>query len=126
VVRMYLGEVLRLVESACAFTVLAHIDYPVRDWPKAAEPYQVEAFEDEYRAVLRALAISGRALEVNTTVPLPAQVVRWWREEGGKAISFGSDAHEPADVARAFREAAAVTTTEGFAADGNNGLWVRQ
>ena len=126
VVRLYLAEVLRLVESPCAFAILAHIDYPVRDWPKAAEPYQVEAFEDEYRTVLRALAISGRALEVNTTVPLPARVVRWWHEASGKAISFGSDAHEPAEVARGFIEAAAMAEAAGFATEGQNSLWVRQ
>lgn len=127
VVRTYLAEVLRLVESPSAFAVLAHIDYPVRNWPQAiAGVYRVEAFEHEYRTVLRALARSGRALEVNTTIPLHAQIVRWWREEGGKAISFGSDAHEPTDVARGFGEAALMAGASGFAGGGRDGLWLRR
>ena len=39
---------------------------------------------------------TGRALEVNTTSPLASvDQVRWFHEEGGEAVSFGSDAHQP-------------------------------
>jgi histidinol-phosphatase (PHP family) len=63
---------------------------------------------------MRVLAVSGRALEVNTAVPLPAAVVRWWREEGGEAITFGSDAHDPTLLASGFAEAAAMVEAYGF------------
>jgi histidinol-phosphatase (PHP family) len=36
VVRLYLAEVARLVTGSDAFSVLAHIDYPVRSWPATA------------------------------------------------------------------------------------------
>ncbi|MEJ2856150.1 MULTISPECIES: PHP domain-containing protein [unclassified Saccharothrix] len=110
--REYLGEVLRLVESSVPFAVLAHVDYPVRSWPTTG--YDPGAFEDEFRTVLRALAGSGRALEVNTKVPLHADVVRWWREAGGDAVAFGSDAHEPTLVGHGFEQAAAVVEACGF------------
>ena len=58
--------------SPAPFAVLAHIDYPVRHWPAQAGRFDAAVFEDEYRAVLAALARSGRMLEVNTVVPLPA------------------------------------------------------
>lgn len=64
--------------------------------------------------MLRALARSGRVLEVNTRVPLSVEVVRWWYDEGGGAVSFGSDAHEPMLVARGFAEAAAMVAAQGF------------
>ena len=112
--RAYLAEALRLAESPAPFAVLAHIDYPVRYWPAAAGPFDPAAFEDEYRAVLAALARSGRALELNTTVPLPAQIARWWHEAGGDALTFGSDAHKPSSVAREFDAAAAVAEAAGF------------
>jgi histidinol-phosphatase (PHP family) len=112
--RAYLDETLRLVESAAPFAVLAHIDYPVRHWPEDAGPFDAIRFEDEYRTVLGALARSGRALEVNTRVPLPAVIVRWWYEAGGEALVFGSDAHRPAAVARRFAEAASVAEAAGF------------
>jgi histidinol-phosphatase (PHP family) len=112
--RAYLDEVFRLVSSSAEFAVLAHIDYPARHWPLQASPFDAAAFEDEYRAVLAALARSGRALEVNTRVPLPAAIVRWWFEAGGQALSFGSDAHRPADVAHEFSTAAALAESCGF------------
>jgi histidinol-phosphatase (PHP family) len=113
-VRAYLAETLRMIEASDLFAVLAHIDYPVRRWPPEAGPSDAGQFEEEYRAVLRALARSGRALEVNTRIPLDARIVRWWHEEGGDAVTFGSDAHLPSAVANGFAEAAAMVEAQGF------------
>lgn len=110
----YFDELLKLVESGVPFGVLAHIDYPLRYWPAGAAPFDVADFEDQYRTVLAALARSGRALEVNTRVPLPAQIVIWWRQAGGQALAFGSDAHQPGHVASRFVEAAAMAEAAGF------------
>ena len=114
IVRAYLAEALRMVESSHAFEVLAHIDYPLRRWPAGAAVFDPTEFEEEFRAVLRALARSGRVLEVNTVVPLPAEVIGWWYEVGGEAVSFGSDAHAPSLVARDFAHAAAMAEAQGF------------
>ena len=114
VVREYLAETVRLVEKFDAFEVLAHIDYPVRYWPTGGPAYDVLEFEDDYRAVLDVLARSGRALEVNTRVPLAVEVLRWWHDAGGDAITFASDAHEPAALAHGFAEAAAMAEATGF------------
>jgi histidinol-phosphatase (PHP family) len=94
--------------------VLAHIDYPIRYWPAHAGPFEAESFEDEFRYALRALADSGPMLEVNTKLPLDPAVVRWWREEGGAAVTFGSDAHDPAVLAHGFAEAVAMVEAYGF------------
>ncbi|MFI6496391.1 PHP domain-containing protein [Nonomuraea typhae] len=115
VVRDYLAEIARLVTQSDAFAVLAHIDYPLRYWPeKKAGPFDVLAFQEEFRHALRTTARSGRALEINTSIPLHPTLLRWWREEGGQAVTFGSDAHEPALLARRFREAADMATAHGF------------
>jgi histidinol-phosphatase (PHP family) len=117
VMRRYLAELLRLVEGSDLFQVLAHIDFPRRMWPWSAGPYQEEAFEAEYRAVLRGLAASDRVLEVNTKSPLlSAELVRWWRESGGRAVSFGSDAHQPWRVGDKFKVAVDVVEAAGFRA----------
>jgi histidinol-phosphatase (PHP family) len=113
-VRRYLAEAMRMIESCDVFAVLAHVDYPIRYWPEEAGPYDPCAFEEEYRAVLSALARTGRALEVNMRLPLHPLIVRWWHEAGGEAVSFGSDAHNPALVARGFAEAAAMVEAAGF------------
>ena len=66
--------------------------------------------------MLRALASSGRVLEVNTYSPLASvTLLGWWRDEGGTAVSFGSDAHEASRVADKFREAVAIAEAAGFA-----------
>jgi histidinol-phosphatase (PHP family) len=115
VVRQYLAEVARLVTESDVFSVLAHIDYPVRSWPEQkVGPFDLSAFEGEFRNALRATAQSGRALEINTAIPLHSTLVKWWHEEGGEAVTFGSDAHDPPAVARGFREAADMAQAHGF------------
>jgi histidinol-phosphatase (PHP family) len=127
VLRDYLAELHRLVTGSNVFAVLAHVDYPVRYWPAEAGPYDPGVFEDEFRHVLRALADTGRALEVNTRVPLHADVVRWWRDEGGEAVTFGSDAHEPPVLAHGFADAAAMAEAFGFHRDHDPAqAWVRR
>lgn len=115
VVRAYVTEVAKLVSESDVFSVLAHIDYPIRYWPKeTAGPFELSVFEEEFRFALRATAQSGRALEISTRIPLHATILRWWREEGGDAVTFGSDAHEPSAIARGFREAAQMAEAHGF------------
>ncbi len=117
VMRKYLGEVVRLVEGSDLFEVLAHLDFPRRMWPRAAGPYDEAAFEPEYRAVLGALAASGRVLEVNTKSPMASvTLMRWWRDAGGRAVSFGSDAHQPWRVGDKFKLAVDVVEAAGFRA----------
>ena len=110
--REYLAEVAKLVAGNESFAVLTHIDYAVRYWPLPS--FDPREFEDEFRHALRATALSGKALEINTRLPLDPAILRWWHEEGGEAVAFGSDAHEPASVARGFREAAEMASAFGF------------
>jgi len=116
VMRRYFTELVVLVDGSSVFNVLAHCDYPRRYWPAArAGAYGEADFEEEYRAVFRALASSGRALEINTRSPLAsAELMRWWWQEGGDAVSFGSDAHQPFRVGEQFDRAVDVVEAAGF------------
>jgi histidinol-phosphatase (PHP family) len=115
VMRRYFAELLELVKGSDVFQVLAHCDYPRRHWPRAAGEYREADFEEEYRTVFRALAASGRALEMNTRSPLASvELMRWWHAEGGDAVSFGSDAHQPHRVGAKFDLAADVVEAAGF------------
>jgi histidinol-phosphatase (PHP family) len=40
--------------------------------------------------------------------------VRWFREEGGEAVSFGSDAHQPTAVGQRFDLAVDIVEAAGF------------
>lgn len=113
VIREYLAELVQMIEGTDVFDVLCHIDYPVRTWPSHAGSFEPRLFEEEFRAVLRGAAHSGRTLEYNTSRPSP-WIVNWWCDEGGRAVCFGSDAHEPGNVARGFEDAASVAAAGGF------------
>jgi histidinol-phosphatase (PHP family) len=113
--RYYFTELIALIENSDMFEVLAHLDFPRRYWPRGPHLYREEPFEEEYRAVMRALAPSGRALEINTKSPLASvDLVRWWRDEGGTAVSFGSDAHLPGRVGDRFKLATDIVEAAGF------------
>ncbi len=132
--RAHLEETLRLVESDAPFQVLAHLDYTKRYWPHDEVRFREEDFEEEVRAVLRALVRRDGVLEVNTTrgiehrrglCPGPT-TLRWWHQEGGRAVAFGSDSHVPELIAAGFREAGQVAEAAGFRpSDDPGGYWVR-
>jgi histidinol-phosphatase (PHP family) len=133
-VRSYFAELRALVESSEPFEVLAHLDYPKRYWPHAELTYREDDHEEEIRAVLRAAAARGSVLEVNTTrgaephrglCPGPS-VLRWWVEAGGRAVSLGSDAHDPARLAGGFELASGMIEAAGFRPnDDPTGFWLR-
>lgn len=125
VVRAYLSEALRMVQSSDAFSVLAHIDYPARGWPEDLGVFPLRRFEEAFRAVLAALATSGRALEINTKLPMDAALLEWWCDAGGTWVTFGSDAHEPDLVANGFEHAAAMAEAYRFAAFEGGTAWRR-
>ena len=129
-VREYFRELLALVESNQPFEVLAHLDYPKRYWLDGIAPYREKDYEGEIRAILKSAARTGRVLEVNTTrgntLCPDLTVVRWWRELGGRAVQFGSDAHQPDKVAEGFKIATQMVESAGFKpAKDPTGLWRR-
>ena len=80
--------------------------------------------------MLQAAVHTGRVLEVNTTrgdVLCPdLSVVRWWRELGGQAVQYGSDAHQPDKVAEGFNVATQMVESAGFKpAKDPTALWRR-
>lgn len=117
-VREYFRELARLVESNQPFEALAHLDYPKRYWLDGAVPYREQDYREEIRAVLKAAVRSGRVLEVNTTrghaLCPDLTVVRWWRELGGQAVQYGSDAHQPDKLAEGFKVATQMVESAGF------------
>lgn len=114
VVRAYLAEILAMAASKAPFEVVTHLDYALRYWPEEeVGPVDPREFEEEFRVALRAVAASGRALELNTRRLWP-WLLDWWRQEGGRAVSLGSDAHEPARLAHGLPEAAAMAEAYGF------------
>ena len=114
VIWTYLEEMLVMVAGG-DFDVFTHLDYAARSWPAEQHgPFDHRVFEDGFRQALRALATSGRALEMNTGRPLRPWIPQWWAEEGGRAVTFGSDDHATAGLAANFPEAADLLDHLGF------------
>lgn len=114
VIRRYLAEVPSVVAADGPHEVVTHIDYAVRYWPEEDEgPFDPRPLEEELRGAMRAIAASGRALEINTRRLRP-WIPQWWAEEGGEAVSFGSDSHTPLALAANFPEAMALADWAGF------------
>jgi histidinol-phosphatase (PHP family) len=114
VMRAYLEEVPRMVAGSDRFEVMTHLDYAARAWPAETEgPFDPRRFEELFRAAMRALAGTGRALEMNTR-RLWSWIPQWWVEEGGRAVSFGSDSHRAQDLANGLPEAAVMLEHFGF------------
>ena len=113
-VRDYLAEATAMIEADSHFQVFAHIDYLLRHIAASGREHDPYDFEDEYRETLGALARSGRALELNTRLPLDQRIVQLWHEVGGPAVSFGSDAHTEARVGIGFPRASAMAEAAGF------------
>ncbi|WCT02429.1 PHP domain-containing protein [Rhodococcus qingshengii] len=110
----YLDEIPRMVADSRTFEVFTHIDYAVRAWPiESAGPFDPRRFEEGFRNAMRAIADSDRILEMNTRRLWP-WIPQWWSEEGGKAVTFGSDAHVPEALAANFPEATAMLAHYGF------------
>jgi histidinol-phosphatase (PHP family) len=110
----YLEEIPRMVAGSDSFAVFTHIDYAVRSWPiMTAGPFDPKVFEERFRAAMRAIAQADRALELNTRRLWP-WIPQWWSEEGGRAVSFGSDAHGADTLAANFPEAMAMAEYFSF------------
>jgi hypothetical protein len=104
-----------MIAASELYEVLSHIDYAVRCWPAQQEgPFNPRIFEDAFRRVMRDLAGSGKALELNVGGPLRPWIPQWWSEEGGRAITFASDAHTTDALAGNFYEATAMAEHFGF------------
>ncbi|MGY2130243.1 PHP domain-containing protein [Blastococcus sp. SYSU DS0617] len=115
VIWTYLAEVPVMVDGG-DFEVFTHIDYAARSWPADEHgPFDHLRFEDGFRQAMRAIASTGRALEMNTGRPLRPWIPQWWAEEGGRAVSFGSDDHATNGLAAHFHEAVALLDHVGFA-----------
>lgn len=119
--RDYFRELAQAAEAG-GFEILAHMDVLKRYGVEHYGPYDPRRYESEIRAVLRACAEQDIALEINTSslrrpiheVSPDLLVLTWFREEGGRWVTLGSDAHLPEHVGFGLDECAARARTAGF------------
>ena len=101
---------------------LGHLDYVVRYGKNGAGEYSYAKYGEILDEILRLLVRHDIALEVNTAgirkglgFPNPhPDVIRRYRELGGRLITTGSDAHVSADLGRDFHLAEEILKELGF------------
>ena len=104
------------------FDTLAHLDYPTRYIRRMGIDFDISYHYDVVDEILKALANSGKALEINTsglfdvfncTMP-NSDVVKRFKMLGGEYITIGSDAHIPDRVGAHFDTALSIAKNAGF------------
>lgn len=120
-VQKYLCGLLE-ISAGCDFDSLAHLDLIRRYAHMQGVDVHIETHEEAVRAVLSNIVRRGRLLEVNTSAyrqgldePFPsATILRWYRQEGGRLVSLGSDAHRTDDIAAGFERATTLVEALGL------------
>lgn len=118
----YLDDIGALVRWG-KFDSLAHLTYPLRlIVGKYRIDFNERKFDGMYDRILKDLAGSGKALEINTSgarrengFMLPdGYLVSRFRELGGRYITLGSDAHRLGHIGAGLREGADMAKAAGF------------
>lgn len=118
----YFDELISLVKWG-KFDVLGHITYPLRYiCGDAGLEVNLSDFEDKIRTVFTELAAMDKGIEINTsglrqkygkTFP-DINLIRMFRECGGKIISVGSDAHRTCDIGKGINKGCELAKSAGF------------
>ena len=120
--REYFEFVLQNLKSYTNFDSLGHLDYVVRYGPTKNENYAWTQYREILDAILRILIKNEIALEVNTGgykyglgEPNPCtDILKRYKELGGKLLTIGSDAHDPAYLAYEFSRLRELLISCGF------------
>lgn len=119
----YLEEFLECIKACDNFDILGHFDYVARYAPYKVHSIFYSDFTDVMEEILRTLAYNGKTFEINTktyqafahgTPELDINILKRFRELGGEALAFGSDAHKADRVGDKFEYFAQVATSCGF------------
>ena len=118
----YYDELIRMADWG-KFDTMAHITYPHRYFFKRSGiSVNMDDYKKQTAELFSLLAEKEIALEINTgglRQPLnklspEADLVKRFRELGGKYVTFGSDAHYVEDLAKDFDKAAEAARYAGF------------
>jgi histidinol-phosphatase (PHP family) len=119
----YFAEVCRAVESGL-FDLIGHLDLVKRYGVRCYGPFDLSLFAAEVREILKLAVEREVGLEINTSGLRQAphetypglEVLRWYRELGGRILTVGSDAHSVKDWGKGIAQALDMAREAGFEA----------
>ncbi|MCH5190191.1 MAG: histidinol-phosphatase HisJ family protein [Oscillospiraceae bacterium] len=125
-VHKFLKEYFFEMKSMCEwgnFDVLAHLTYPLRYFfAKSGISVDLNGYKNEIDEILSLIAKKDIALEINSAglrqklnkLQPETDIVKRFKELGGKLVSVGSDAHYASDLAKGIPEAYKSAFDAGF------------
>ncbi|MCI8293329.1 MAG: histidinol-phosphatase HisJ family protein [Hespellia sp.] len=116
----YYEEMLNVVKSYQDYSVLGHLDLLPRYDLNGVYPFEKVA--PIIREILQIVIQNGKGLEINTSYPRyglqdstpSADILKLYRELGGKIITLGSDSHKPDQLGTYINEGKQVLKNLGF------------
>lgn len=118
----YFREVLENIKLYNEFDVYGHIDYVVRYGGYSEKKIEYKEFNEILDEILISLIKKDKGIEINTSgiryklgSPHPnIDILKKYKEFGGKIITMGSDAHKTDDLAKDFNLALDILENVGF------------
>ena len=116
----YYEEMLAVVRNTRSSVVLGHMDLIARY--DLAGVYPFEKVRPVIEDILRIVIADGKGIEVNTsshryglTDTMPsANILKLYRDMGGRIITIGSDSHKPEHLGAYIRETQALLKSLGY------------
>lgn len=118
----YFNEVLENIKLYNEFDVYGHLDYVVRYGGYLEKKIEYDEFKDILDEILKLLILKDKGIEINTSGiryglgnPHPnIDILKRYKELGGKIITVGSDAHKIEHLAKDFDIAFNILEDIGF------------
>ena len=95
----YFEKVFQSIDAVYPWQIVGHLGYPCRYAPSGMREIPYVNYKEFYDEILKKIIQNGKVLEINTSTKgnvlcLPnIEVLRRYKELGGKYVTFGSDAH---------------------------------
>lgn len=117
----YLDRVFESLSAPYPYEIVGHIGYPARGAPYPDPSLRYSDFPERFDRIFRAIVERGKILEINGSsdgagsafLP-PADAAARYFALGGRAVCFGSDAHDAGQLCRNGDRAAQALKTIGF------------
>lgn len=116
----YLQAIRDSVYADYSYDIIGHMGYILRYSPYTPKDYCYEEYAELIDEILIGIIERGKSLEVNSKTKneeafIPAvDVLKRYKELGGKLISFGSDAHRKHEIAGKYQQSATILKEIGF------------
>lgn len=114
----YLNVILENLNSYDLYDSMGHLDYVKRYTKYSDSLIRYSDHSDKIDLILEHLIANEKAFEINTSgydrFPFDFDILKRYKELGGKYVTIGSDSHEPNQLGRFFDKCFELIRASGF------------